>query len=521
MASSNSSSLFLISSSLLICLLFQSCSGFGTYGFDIHHRFSDPVKGILAVDDLPEKGSPHYYATMAHRDRLVHGRKLASADNNTSVPLTFSDGNETYRISYLGFLHYANISVGTPSLSFLVALDTGSDLFWLPCDCSSCVHGLESQNGQIDLNIYSTSKSSTGKNVSCNSDLCERKNRCLSAENNCPYQVIYLSNGTSSNGVLVEDVLHLVTDNPQPKPVNASITFGCGRVQTGSFLDGAAPNGLLGLGMTNVSVPSTLAREGYTSNSFSMCFGPDGIGRIRFGDTGSSGQGETPFNLKETHPTYNISITNINVGGSNAALEFYAIFDSGTSFTYLNDPAYTLITETFNNKAKTKRYSSASASTSGLPFEYCYETSPNQTDLLVPTVDFLMKGASQFNVTDPIVVVALPNDQYIYCLGVVKSGDVNIIGQNFMTGYRIIFDRERNVLGWKASDCYDDTKTNDLPVSPSSPGIPPATAIDPVATSNNTDASRVPSGPVGSYSLKSNPLTFAFLMVLIPFFIIV
>ncbi|XP_065857286.1 aspartyl protease family protein 1-like [Euphorbia lathyris] len=513
----SSSSIFF--SSLLI-LLFRSCSGFGTYGFDIHHRFSDPVKGFLSVDDLPEKGSPHYYATMAHRDRLIHGRKLASATNN-SVPLAFSNGNETYRISSLGFLHYANISVGTPSLSFLVALDTGSDLFWLPCDCSSCVHGLESQNGQeIKFNIYSTSTSSTGKNVTCNSALCARKNRCSSVESTCPYQVIYLSNGTSSNGVLVEDVLHLTTDNTQSKSVNASITFGCGQVQTGSFLDGAAPNGLLGLGMTNVSVPSTLAREGYTSNSFSMCFGPDGIGRISFGDTGISGQGETPFNLREAHPTYNISITNIDVGGKNAALEFYAIFDSGTSFTYLNDPAYTLLTETFNNQAKEKRYSSSSTSTAGLPFEYCYEISSNQTDLLVPTVNLMMKGASQFNVTDPVVIVALPGDAYIYCLGVVKSGDVNIIGQNFMTGYRIIFDRERNLLGWKASDCYDDTKTNNLPINPLSPGIPPATAINPEATANNTEVSRVPS-TVGGYSTKLNPLTFAFMMLLIPLFIIV
>lgn len=71
----------------------------------------------------------------------------------------------------------------------------------------------------------------------------------------------------------------------------------CGQVQSGSFLDVAAPNGLLGLGMERVSVPSILSREGLTANSFSMCFGRDGIGRISFGDKGSADQGETPFNL--------------------------------------------------------------------------------------------------------------------------------------------------------------------------------------------------------------------------------
>jgi len=48
-------------------------------------------------------------------------------------------------------LHYANVSVGTPSLSFLVALDTGSDLFWLPCECKKggCITGLRLSSGQV------------------------------------------------------------------------------------------------------------------------------------------------------------------------------------------------------------------------------------------------------------------------------------------------------------------------------------------------------------------------------------
>lgn len=65
-------------------------------------------------------------------------------------------------------------------------------------------------------------------------------------------------------------------------------------------MKGAAPNGLFGLGMDNISVPSTLARLGLASNSFSMCFGPDGIGRIKFGDNGRSDQRKTPFNIRST-----------------------------------------------------------------------------------------------------------------------------------------------------------------------------------------------------------------------------
>ena len=63
-------------------------------------------------------------------------------------------------------------------------------------------------------------------------------------------------------------------------------------------MEGAAPNGLLGLGLDPISVPSTLATEGLGPNSFSMCFGADGVGRISFGDNGSSNQSETPFTIE-------------------------------------------------------------------------------------------------------------------------------------------------------------------------------------------------------------------------------
>ncbi|KAH7566225.1 hypothetical protein ACOSP7_022604 [Xanthoceras sorbifolium] len=499
----------------LVCLSSASCCfGFGTFGFDIHHRYSDSVKKILDVDDLPEKGSYRYYSDLAGRDRLLHGRRLATENDQT--PVTFESGNDTYRLNALGFLHYANVTVGTPGLSFLVALDTGSDLFWLPCDCTSCVHGLNSSAGVIDFNIYSPNTSSTSSKITCNSTLCELQNRCSSANSDCPYQVRYLSDGTTSTGYLVEDVLHLITNNNNSKAVDARISFGCGKVQTGSFLDGAAPNGLFGLGMDKTSVPSILAKQGITSNSFSMCFGSDGMGRISFGDTGSSDQEETPFYLRQSHPTYNITVTQTSVGGSAANLEFSAIFDSGTSFTYLNDPAYTQISESFNSMAQEQRLQNDS----DLPFDYCYLLSSNQTSFKYPVVNLTMKGGHQYLVNDPIVVVS-SQDANLYCLAIVKSDNVNIIGQNFMTGYHIVFNREKNVLGWKPSNCYGTDNSNTLPVKPptaSSP-IPPATAVNPEAKAGNPNNSPLSGAPppMGNHSPKLRHLSYALAVILIPF----
>lgn len=101
---------------LVVGLASESCYGLGTFGFDIHHRLSDPVKGILGIaDDFPLKGSPQYYAAMAHRDRIFRGRRLA-ADHHT--PLTFAAGNDTYQIPAFGL--YDNSS--PPLVNFLTYL---------------------------------------------------------------------------------------------------------------------------------------------------------------------------------------------------------------------------------------------------------------------------------------------------------------------------------------------------------------------------------------------------------------
>ena len=83
---------------------FRSCHG-RIFSFKMHHRFSEPVKKwslatgkISPADNLPEKGSFEYYAELADRDRFLRGRKLSEFD----APLSFSDGNSTFKISSLG-----------------------------------------------------------------------------------------------------------------------------------------------------------------------------------------------------------------------------------------------------------------------------------------------------------------------------------------------------------------------------------------------------------------------------------
>ncbi|KAJ6836846.1 putative aspartic proteinase-like protein 1 isoform X1 [Iris pallida] len=275
--------------------------------------------------------------------------------------------------------------------------------------------------------------------------------------------------------------------------------------------------------MENISVPSILSSVGLSSDSFSMCFRQDGIGRISFGDQGSLDQEETSFNINQMHPTYNISITGIVVGTSSTDVEFSALVDSGTSFTYLTDPAYTSLSENFHVQVQDNRHEPDAR----IPFEYCYDISSKDSTIQTPDVNLTTKGGSQFPVSDPIIVITVQEDEYVYCLAVVKSNKLNIIGQNFMTGLRIVFDRERLVLGWKSSNCYDAEGSSTLPSSPwnlsatSADGDNNYTPESPRGTGNHTYVAMLTPPFSCSGDLKyfnSTTSTFCFLLFSLIFF---
>jgi len=153
--------------------------------------------------------------------------------------------------------------------------------------------------------------------------------------------------------------------------------LGVEKVQTGSFLQGAAPYGLLGLGIEPISVPNILFNSGHVSNSFSMCFPQNSsVARFTFGDKRSSDQKETLFIIDQTHPTYYLRIKEFYVGNSLVKTEFQALFDTGTSFTYLVDSVYKSLTSNYHLQTQD---SPLAVDESNFPFELCYETSNSQS----------------------------------------------------------------------------------------------------------------------------------------------
>lgn len=164
------------------------------------------------------------------------------------------------------------------------------------------------------------------------------------------------------------------------------------------------------------------------------------------------------------------------MGTKSIHTKFNAIVDSGTSFTSLSDPMYTQITSSFNSQVQDK----PSQLDSSLPFEFCYSISP-KASTNPPNISFTAEGGSVFPVNDPIITITdTVSNPMAYCLAVMKSEGVNLIGENFMSGLKVVFDRERKVLGWKNFDCYSVSNSrSNLPVNPNPSGVPPKPALGP------------------------------------------
>ncbi|EOX92199.1 hypothetical protein QUC31_003519 [Theobroma cacao] len=440
-----------------------------TYSSRLIQRFSDEAKLLKVPRDggevrWPERKSLEYYKLLVNSDFQRQKMKLGP-----KYDLIFpSQGSKTMSFGNdFGWLHYTWIDIGTPNVSFLVALDVGSDLLWVPCDCVQCAPLSASYYSSLDkdLSEYRPSGSSTSKHVPCSHQLCDSSPNCKSSKQQCPYTIDYYTENTSSSGLLVEDTLHLVSasDHTLNTSVQAPVIIGCGMKQSGGYLDGVAPDGLMGLGPGEISVPSFLAKAGLIRNSFSMCFDEEDSGRIYFGDEGPATQQSTQFLPSDgKYMTYTVGVEACCIGDSCLKQTgFSAVVDSGTSFTFLPNEVYERIAKEFD-----RRVNSTITSYPGYPWEYCYKSSSQELPN-VPYLKLMFPLNNSFVVYNPVFVIYGLQGVSGFCLAIQPGErDVGTIGQNFMTGYRMVFDREKMKLGWSPSNCQDLADGKRMPLSP-------------------------------------------------------
>jgi hypothetical protein len=81
--------------------------------------------------------------------------------------------------------------------------------------------------------------------------------------------------------------------------------------------------------------------------------------------------------------------------------------------------------------------------------------------------------------------------------------------ENFMSGLKIVFDRERKVLGWKNFNCYNVDNSSNLPVNSNTSAVPPKPEMGPNSYTPEATKGASPNGtqvnvlqPSASSSLK-------------------
>ncbi|KAG5250849.1 aspartic proteinase Asp [Salix suchowensis] len=311
--------------------------------------------------------------------------------------------------------HYSVIlNIGNPPKAFDLDIDTGSDLTWVQCDapCTGCTKPSDKlynpKNNRVPCSSSLCQAVSTGQNYNCDTPADQ-----------CDYEVQYADLG-SSLGVLLSDYFPLRLTNSsllQPR-----IAFGCGYDQ--KYLGPHSPPdtaGILGLGRGKASILSQLRTLGITKNVVGHCFNrllpPSGITW-------------TPMLRGSSDTLYSSGPAELLFGGKPTGIRaLKLIFDSGSSYTYFNAQVYKSILDLVRKDLSGKPLKDAPEE-KALPV--CWKTAK-------PIKSIFDKDGN-------------------VCLGILNGGEqglenFNVIGDIFMQDRVVVYDNERQQIGWFSTNC--------------------------------------------------------------------
>ncbi|CAO2141362.1 unnamed protein product [Urochloa humidicola] len=351
---------------------------------------------------------------------------------STQTPLRW-DGSGAYDMEF---------SIGTPPQKLTALADTGSDLIWTKCGaCASCApQGSPS---------YNPDKSSSFSKLPCAARLCGAlKNEspatsCGTGGTECDYKYSYgLAEDPHhyTQGYLGSETIALGGDTVP------GIGFGCTNMSEGGFGTGS---GLVGLGRGPLSLVSQL-----NAGAFSYCLTRD-VSKgspLLFGsmsDLAGAGVQTTP--LLPSHVFYAVNLKSISIGatrtpgtGNNGI-----IFDSGTTLTYLSEPAYTAARTAV--LAQTTALPRASSGTNG--FDTCFQIPDNgNSSVEVPTMVMHFDGGADMDL--PPANYFAEVSQGVLCWIVQRSPSrTSIIGNIMQTNYHVRHDLDKSVLSFQPANC--------------------------------------------------------------------
>lgn len=338
------------------------------------------------------------------------------------------------------------ISIGTPRESYNAIMDTGSDLIWTQCKpCKECF--------DQSTPIFDPSKSSTFSKISCSNKLCEALPMSSCGDSNCEYMYTY-GDYSSSEGLLASETF---TFGEVSIP---NVAFGCGNDNEGSgFSQGA---GLVGLGRGPLSLVSQLQMS-----KFSYCLtsiNEDSDSKSSTLLMGSMAHEDykniitTPLVKNPTQPSfYYLSLEGISVGDTQLPIKKSTfslnkdgsggiIIDSGTTITYLEESAFSLLKKEFSSQIKLPVDDSSST---GL--DLCFKLPSNTNNIQVPKLIFHFEGADMDLPADNYMIA--DSSMGIACLAMGSSSGMSIFGNVQQQNMMVIHDIDKETLSFVPTQC--------------------------------------------------------------------
>nr|CAB3467909.1 unnamed protein product [Digitaria exilis] len=372
------------------------------------------------------------------RSRTFEGMVNTLDDANVTIPANL--GGSVDSLEYV-----VTVGLGTPAVSQVLLMDTGSDLSWVqcaPCNATACYP-------QKDP-LFDPSKSSTYAPIACDTDTCRKlagdhyQNGCTDGGAHCGYSITY-GDGSTTKGVYSNETLTL-----SPGVTVKDFHFGCGEIQRG---DNDKYDGLIGLGGAPESL--VVQTSPVYGGAFAYCLPAvnSEAGFLALGvqsvNNATAGFVFTPMShLTDIATFYMVTLTGISVGGKRldvppSAFRAGMIIDSGTVVTELQHTAYNALQAAFRK---------AMAAYPLLPngeLDTCYNFT-GYSNVTVPKIAFEFSGGGTIDLDVPNGI--LLDD----CLAFQESGPddgLGIIGNVNQRTLEVLYDAGRGKVGFRAGAC--------------------------------------------------------------------
>ncbi|KAK2656363.1 hypothetical protein Ddye_009415 [Dipteronia dyeriana] len=399
------------------------------------------------------------FSSASTDDKYQRWRKsMFSPDSTTTSSLLINRAGSSIVFPIHGNVYptgYYNVTlfVGQPPKPYFLDLDTGSDLTWLQCDapcvqCTPAPHSLYQPSNDL---------------VICKDPICESlhapgEHKCENPEQ-CDYEVGY-ADGGSSLGVLVKDVFAFNYTNGVR--LNPRLALGCGYDQ----LPGTSYHpldGILGLGRGKSSILSQLHHQNLVRNVIGHCLSGRGGGFLFFGDNlyDSSRVVWTSMSSDYTKH-YSPGVAELFFGRKSSGLKnLLTIFDSGSSYTYLNSQAYQALTFMIKKELTGKSLKEA---VDDQTLSLCWKGRKPLKSIRDVKKYFKTLALSFTNGRSKTLYELTPEAYLIIsskgnvCLGILNGTevglqDLNLIGDISMQDRMVIFDNDKQMIGWIPANC--------------------------------------------------------------------